>query len=91
MIKDEYLVSVEFADGSVEKVDKEIFELLTTNVIDWPNDEESYFGRDELTGKMADVVDVEIDGITYTVNIYHVADIENGDYKIYEADGQILE
>ena len=85
MIKDEYLVSVEFADGSVEKVDKEIFELLTTKVIDWPNvDEESYFGRDELTGLMADVVDIEVDGTTYTVNIYYVADIENGDYKIYE-------
>ena len=79
------MIKVEFADGSVEKVDKEIFELLTTKVIDWPNvDEESYFGRDELTGKIADVVDIEIDGMTYTVNIYHVADIENGDYRIYE-------
>lgn len=79
------MIKVEFADGSVEKVDKEIFELLTTKVIDWPNvDEESYFGRDELTGKPSDVVDVEIDGMTYTVNIYHVADIENGDYRIYE-------
>jgi len=79
------MIKVEFADGSVEKVDKEIFELLTTKVIDWPNvDEESYFGRDELTGKPSDVVDVEIDGMTYTVNIYHVADIANGDYRIYE-------
>ena len=77
------MVNVEFADGSIEEVDEEIFDLLTTRTIDWPNlDEESYFGYDELTGLMADVVDVEIDGISYRVNIYHVADIENGDYRI---------
>lgn len=77
------MINVEFADGSIEEVDEEIFNLLTTKAIDWPNiDEESYFGYDELTGKMADVVDVEIDGFSYRVNTYHVADIENGDYRI---------
>ena len=75
------MIKVEFADGSIEEVDEEIFDLLTTRSIDWPNiDEDSYFGYDELTGLMADVVDVEIDGISYTVSIYHVADIENGGY-----------
>ncbi len=77
------MINVEFADGSVEEVDEEIFNLLTTRTINWPNiDEESYFGYDELTGLMADVVDVEIDGFNYRVNTYHVADIEYGDYRI---------
>ena len=77
------MINVEYADGSIEEVDEEIFDLLTTRTIDWPNiDEESYFGYDELTGLMADVVDIEVDGFSYRVNIYHVADIENGDYKI---------
>ena len=77
------MINVEFADGSVEEVDEEIFDLLTTQAIDWSNiDEESYFGYDELTGKMADVVDVDIDGFSYRVSTYHIADIENGDYRI---------